>query len=637
MPLRLIIILSILFFVENSLFSQAPKVLPADKQKQITEYTQKCTEFEKNSDFRKASSLNSKMAIIYWNNQLQQQAIDHFLKAAALLNRIQPPPFDELKTIYTNVGVVYTQMENLDEALLYFNKSLDARKKLVNGKEAVASGMVDIAYILISKKDFKQALEVLNPALDISTSINNAKLILSCYNLLSKCYTVTGNNRKSQEFQDKYNSYLKHIEDQKKDEQFKEESDIKQKQIIEKELEKQAEQLKFDLAMTRKKAEENLLRYAKDSAEQVNTKTKLQVDILNKENALREAKVKEQELAQKRQQTLIYGLIAVILLIAILVFLIILRMRERRKNMVKLSRQNEEINMQKNDLDVKNTELEGAFQKIEKQNIEIISSIVYASRIQMAIIPPADLFTEYLPDSFILFRPRDIVSGDYYWFTQVSEVTSTFNPDDGTTLETNIDKVVVSAIDCTGHGVPGALLSMVADNLLHQIVMKDNIHDPGTILDKINRGVRKILKQDTSKSRDGMDMSICLVSPDEKKVTYSGAKGGLVFVKNNQLEFFKGDFEGIGGLQVEQDKKYESIEIIVDQPTEFYQFSDGYMDQFGGEFGKKLMSRNFRDTLLSVHEHAMTEQKLLLEQKFDTWRGRFEQIDDVLVIGYRIT
>jgi serine phosphatase RsbU (regulator of sigma subunit) len=220
-----------------------------------------------------------------------------------------------------------------------------------------------------------------------------------------------------------------------------------------------------------------------------------------------------------------------------------------------------------------------------------------------------------------LFLPRDIVSGDFYWFTQRE------------------GKTIVAAIDCTGHGVPGAFMSIIAETHLDRIINVMGIMSPSLILEELDKAVRNTLRQSETQSRDGMDMSICVIDKQNQTVIFGGAKNPLIYIKNGNVEQIKGDIRGIGGYSIKYIKNTPTFKdhvIQVTEATSFYIFSDGYQDQFGGKKDKKFMKKRFRQVLRDIHAEDMDAQKQLLERGFMRWKGERQQIDDVLVIGFKM-
>ena len=257
--------------------------------------------------------------------------------------------------------------------------------------------------------------------------------------------------------------------------------------------------------------------------------------------------------------------------------------------------------------------------KIEEQNQEIKDSITYAKRIQDALLAGTDLFASN-KNMFVFFQPRDIVSGDFYWVAEMGKL-----------------KIIVSA-DCTGHGVPGALMSMIGTTLLNKIVLEKRIVRPKQILSELDNEIKQALKQHTEgATRDGMDVCLCCLDTENNKVIYAGAMRPLFLVRNHQLIEYSPTKLAIGGFAYGKNKLFEEIEIDIEENDMFYLFSDGYADQFGGENGKKLMLKNFKKILISIAEMELPKQQENLKRVFNNWKGELDQIDDVLVIGFKIT
>ena len=254
---------------------------------------------------------------------------------------------------------------------------------------------------------------------------------------------------------------------------------------------------------------------------------------------------------------------------------------------------------------------------VGRQNRDLLSSIRYAQRIQRAVLPEAEQLQELLPESFILFRPRDIVSGDLYWFAEVG------------------DRLVIAAADCTGHGVPGALLSLIGASLFQETVVEKGITDPAAILGGMRAGFAQALnRNDGGDHRDGMNVGLITLDRKANKLMYSGAYGPLYLVRNGELIEHKGDRMPIGHHDGETlPFSQETIELR--KGDRFYLFSDGICDQFGGPLGKKLRSAGLKQWLVDTAPLSMDDQYQSISDRFRLWKGKEEQIDDVLLIGLR--
>ena len=312
---------------------------------------------------------------------------------------------------------------------------------------------------------------------------------------------------------------------------------------------------------------------------------------------------------------------------------------------------NDEINRQKNQIEGKNEELNQLLEEIttqrdeieaqrdtveeQKQHIEVIhkeveQSIDYATRLQGAILPEETVLSKYVSDHFVLFKPKDKVSGDFYWWTHIENHT------------------IITAADCTGHGVPGAFMSMLGASFLREIVEKEFVTHTGVILRKLRKEIIKALKQkgEMGEQKDGMDMAIISINHETNVVKFSGANNPLYVISNRQLDNIEPlkDFENFYEITADKmpiaiyDKmdSFVAHELHLQKGDQLYMFSDGFADQFGGAKGKKFKYKPFKRLLSENRDKSMKEQKELLDKAFDDWRGDLEQIDDVVVLGIKI-
>lgn len=259
--------------------------------------------------------------------------------------------------------------------------------------------------------------------------------------------------------------------------------------------------------------------------------------------------------------------------------------------------------------------------ELEEKNRDIMGSIQYAKRIQEAILPSKENIYKKLKKVFILYQPKDIVSGDFYWFAEENGVK------------------IFAVVDCTGHGVPGAFMSMIGHNLLHQIVLEKGVTDPGEILNHLHRGVQEALRQGRNEinTNDGMDVSIIAINDKTNEIRWAGANRPLVLVnKDGDLSKLDGNKYPIGGAQYDVNRIFTSHVVNASKASMAYMFSDGYADQFGGEKGKKFMVKRFHELLGSIHLKSAEDQRTDLKHHFENWRANHEQVDDVLIVGIEI-
>ncbi|MGB0521332.1 MAG: SpoIIE family protein phosphatase [Flammeovirgaceae bacterium] len=256
---------------------------------------------------------------------------------------------------------------------------------------------------------------------------------------------------------------------------------------------------------------------------------------------------------------------------------------------------------------------------IEKKNKDTFDSIRYAERILNALHINPNKLKEELPESLVFFKPKDIVSGDFFWFTKEG------------------DNLIIAAIDCTGHGIPGAFMSVIGQSLLKETVSMYGITEVDEILHALHAMLTASLAREKGASIEGMDMTICSINPIERKLHFAGAKNPLVYIRNNKLEIIKGNKLPVGGIRPDQERKFNKHTILLDaEPTSFYMFSDGFQDQFGGSKNRKFMPKRFRQLLLDIHQKSFAEQEQILDQTFEAWKGNEKQLDDVLVVGFKL-
>jgi serine phosphatase RsbU (regulator of sigma subunit) len=255
-------------------------------------------------------------------------------------------------------------------------------------------------------------------------------------------------------------------------------------------------------------------------------------------------------------------------------------------------------------------------EKMELKNKEITDSINYAKRIQAAILPTDSILKKYLPDSFVLYKPKDIVAGDFYW------------------LEKKEELVIFAAADCTGHGVPGAMVSVICNNALNRSVREFNLSDPGKILDKTREIVISEFEKSDDEVKDGMDISLCCYHPGTMELLWAGANNPLWIIDEKGITEWKANKQPIG--KYTDPKPYTTHRIQLKENDLIYIFTDGYQDQFGGDKGKKFKASSMKEMFLTNKDKSTTEQKKVYDTTFENWKGSLDQIDDVCVIGIRI-
>ena len=600
-------------------------------------------------DFGTAAAYLNQIVLIYWQNQRLDLAASALQRAADLYRNTGDHL--SLQKVLSNQGLIFLDLENLPSADNSFTLALEAGRR-TGEHRIVASSLVDLAYIKTITGDYRAATRLLEEAMQLAIDRNFETMLPNIYLQLSRNYLNMGNIREGEEYRRKYNDITEFLAQQNLRGEFQEREVRGQVRLIEAQAETKARELEIhinqliyqqqqdSIALIVKAGEDSLLRERERAELHLRN-----IQLLESEAQRQEAEIQRHNALRGQQRVVIYAALIVTFLLFLIMIILLGRNKQKQRINAVLAEKNEEIQLTSEQLKV-------AFTKIDEQNHRITQSISYAREIQKSLFPPQQTLNNYLPEAFIFFKPVDMVSGDFYWFKEVDPRKSgdTVSNDRSETssidsskiryspngyYKFNTDKFMISAVDCTGHGVPGAIMSMIGYNQLESITQLGVIQ-PGEILNKLHRDIRKLLKQDLGENRDGMDLSVCVIDKTRKTIDFAGANHPLLYVRNGELNIIKGDRHSIGGIQKEDVRIFTTHTIPIDQPTCFYIFSDGFTDQFGGENGRSLLLKNFKEILLKIHQEPMEKQRKLLTEYFMNWKGNEEQIDDVMVIGFKL-
>jgi len=614
-PVKIIIQLFIIcFFILLKINSQ--EINPAIKQ-EFNEYITQAEKYAKTGDLNEATRFYNKAGYLLWTNDAYKLAADYYLKALEYSEQLGNT--NAIKLICSNLGLIYTDLEDYRSSLIYFYKGLEIKRKEGLNLD-IASDLLNIANVLKSLNKIEEANEKLLESVEISQELNEIRLMKRAYGMLAENHELLGNSEKSFEYFNLFSSLDKLIKDQ----QIKE-SEKKTKEEIQK-MEGITRK-----AISDKEATEEVLKTTEDSlkiVEKISREQQLKNDLLTKQIQLNDLIMKEKDARLKNIALTRIIFISISILLLAIAFILYRGYLQKKKSNTLLSEQNAKITKQS--------------AEINKQNINIKNSINYAWRIQNALLPPINMLSNYIENSMIYFRPRDVVSGDFYWFsdTKLKSVLSKSKTKfyEKRMNNTAAEEFIIAAADCTGHGVPGALMSMIGYNLLHEII-SHNINRPNEILEYLNKGIIAELKQDDkSEVQDGMDIALCNVNKKDKKIEFSGAKNPIVYIKNNKFYRIKGDNHSIGGQIFNEDKREFTNHIIeIDSPTTIYLFSDGYIDQLGGPENRKFYFSRFKKLLMDIYQLPFNQQSDILDNTILEWRkDKFSQLDDILIIGFKI-
>jgi len=503
------------------------------------------------------------------SDSLYIKALDYYFKALKLFEELDDKT--KIATQLTNIGTVYHDQKDYQKALDYYFKALKIDKEL-GDKNGIATNLGNIGSLFTSIKKYAEAEKYMLQALAIADSIGMLKEKIQFENSISELYMQTGNNKKALEH------YIKAMK--AKDSLFNE---AKSREIMNFEFEKKEASIK---------------------AEQ------------DKKDALAAADI-------RRQKIIIWSVISGLLLVIMFAGFIFRSLRVTRK-------QKQVIEIKSKETEEQKKVIEEQKKIVEEKNKDITDSINYANRIQRAILPHRRDIWAAFPQSFVLFKPKDIVSGDFYFFHK------------------NEQSAFIAAVDCTGHGVPGAFMSMLGVSFLNEIVRKKEIMKASDILDHLRDSIIEALQQkgQTGEQKDGMDIALCAINTANFQLQFAGANNPLFIIRGKKPQGFQ-NIEVLGNIEeIEPDKQpvaiYENMRpftnnvINLQKGDTIYLTSDGYQDQFGGPKNKKFKIKQLKEIFLNIADKPMLEQREILDTTFENWRGELEQIDDVTILGLKI-
>lgn len=551
-----------------------------------------------------ASSYNN-VGLIYWAQGDLDKAQEYFQKAVVIYSQLKDAK--GMAGAYSNIGGVAYYKGKPDVAILYFKKSYDFYKE-INFKTGCATTLTNISEILIEQKKYKEALDYSNEAIEIHKQLGNKNDLIYGYLAVAKNYMDQGLNSKAIDILAEAIAVSKEIKSQKP---------LSQSYLMTAQAYGAMSNFKqaYDFYIQYSNVKDSM--FTSESAEKIaEMNTKYDTDKKNKEIELlkkeSEIQLLNQEAEKSRSVMIRNLLIAGFLFILILAVVLYNRNQVKQKANLALAEKNKNIEEQKEQIEMQHAQL-------EHKNKEITDSIKYAKNLQLAILPPDSQVRTLLPDSFILYKPKDIVSGDFYWVEEWG------------------NSIMVAAADCTGHGVPGAFMSIVGNNLLQQAVNVFGLTRPALILNNVNKNISRMLHQteDTSSVKDGMDVALLSIEKGTNKIQYAGAYNPLWILSKGELKEISGDKHPVGAFVGEELKQFTNHELELNKGDIVYVFTDGYADQFGGPKGKKFKYSQLKEILLANAHLPMQEQRAKLNEVIEKWKGNLEQIDDILIIGIK--
>jgi tetratricopeptide (TPR) repeat protein len=575
------------------------------------DYYERSAEIKDDIDDKEGmSKVMDNIGNIYYQKKILPKSIESYIKSATLQEQTNKK--DELGETYNKLGVAYAEMGKFEEAENYYERSFDLNENLGNKKES-SMALNNLGNINFNQNKYKKAINYYEKSLSIKEDENyNSGKAVSLFNL-ANAYRRVNDYEKASEL---YETSMKLAEENNL-------SELKAKSIKglasvfteTKQLDK-AEEYTVMLASTGLEdvniddpvsertiidagsEPEDMIKYLTEEILRQKQLFELEAEKREKENKINMLRLQNQDEQIKKQRVFLISLTAVVLLVLAVLFLLKKQVEQKKKANMALREKN---------------------QTISKQKKLITDNITSASYIQRAALPPDETIATDIGEHLILNLPKDIVSGDFYW------------------VEKKGSKVYIAVADCTGHGVQGAIVSMLGISLLNEIVNKNYKSPTGELLDQLSQKVKLSLHQqgtDIEDIREGMDIVFCKLDKDTLELEYSTANNPIYVVRGSELIELKGNRSPIGYYSKKINFKTETAKL--QKGDTIYMFSDGYADQLGGDQHKKFLSKRFKNLLVEIDSKPLTERREILHQKHVEWRGKYSQVDDIIVMGVKL-
>ncbi len=585
--------------------------LTANAKALIEDYERNIEKFRQEGQKTRECEYLNKAAMVYWQSSMWDNALEYY--SLSLEKNRELGNSNAVKIILNYIGAIYIDLGKFQNAFTAFNEALTISRRGQN-KADIASSLINVARSQEGLKHYNEAITLALEALELSTEISNYKMVRTCHGLLADNYKHIGNTEKHIEYFELYSTidqYLKKEEIKEKDKEvsaMQNQNQQARRTILEKEtlLDSTQQELKVK--------GDSLLR-----VEELTREQQMAIELLNQEKQIQELQLEQQEAQAQLEATIRKFLIFGVVIVLIFLGIVFKQFKNAKRANIILAAKNDEIARQKAEIQLQK-------EQVEMKNELIKGSIRYAQTIQNAILPRQNDIDKVF-DSFILFRPKDIVSGDFYWFSHINQGQAD-------------EKIFVAAIDCTGHGVPGAFMSMIGNRLLNEIVNEKRTFEPADILEQMNNGVRKSLNQSQTDNEDGMDLALCRMQKIDGKieVVFAGAKRPLLFYNRtaNEMQTFKGDRRAIGGvLNKRKESPFESVTFQAQAGDMFFLFSDGIIDQNSPD-RKRFGTKKFAEIIEENISKTMNEQGKKLEEALDNFMEGEVQRDDIVVLGLKL-
>jgi serine phosphatase RsbU (regulator of sigma subunit) len=568
--------------------------IQAKSQDNINDFEELANGYFNQGKTAQAAEFYNKAGYAYWNRGNNTKALNAFQKAYDIFSG--QGNIKASIAVGNNLGLIYLDEEKYANAHSAFTNVLAFARKTKNTLE-IYNSLINVGTVAFELSSYNEAIAHTSEALVLAKEMSSLKALAKCYSLMAESYDKINDASNAYKYFELYSSIDKKIKAQEMENVM---------QTSAEEINRAHETKRItEIELKIKKGELKLTQDSLGVAERLAYERQMQVELRNEQLKKKELQLRY-ELHLRR--TLITGIIIVGLFLIILGYFLWQKLKDNRT----LKLQKEEITLQRNTLDV--------------QNKKITDSIHYGLRIQQAILPDLnELYKRF--DAFVIYRPKDIVSGDFYWFYELESE--------------NITTRFIALADCTGHGVPGAFMSMIGHRLLTEIVIERKTHEPSQVLDAINFHLRKALDQDNKQSVDGMDIAFCKIilrNGEYDELVFAGAKRPVMIYKRDEkkLTIVEGDRKGIGGFLSKENKVFTDKTIKITRGDSLFLYSDGIIDQPNTQrdrFGTTRFSKLINDNI----DQPMSNIKTAIENTFDIYMKPEEQRDDVTIVGLNLS
>ena len=594
---------------------------------------------------------------IHTEQKNRNRAVEYYKKALALFTDLDNKR--GMSYCYNNLGLTHKNQSNFDKSIEYYKKSLEI-KETTEDQEGIATTLSNIGYVYQLKGDFEKAFDFYHKSLEIDIKLDSKKDIAIDYTDIASLQILisdsTVNNYEKQRYiNNAIENAHKSLKIATEINSMPEENTVAS--ILMNAYERKGNYKKsikyYKLYISTK---DSLFSSEKIKvlAEMENMfeveKNRLKFEKLENQKKLDEKVIEAQKAENNKQTTINISIILGLIFVSVFLIIVLRMLRLKRIANYKLLKITQDIIEKNNELNHQSEELHTLNDNLTNQNVRITiqkneierihhqlsESIDYATRLQETILPTKKILKTYLPEHFLLFKPKDKVSGDFYWWTNINNHT------------------IIAVADCTGHGVPGAFMSMLGISFLEEIINKENTLNPSKILNTLRTKIIKTLKQKNDNSlniKDGIDMAIISINHETNTLQYSGANNSIYLITKRNLqkpEYLDGLIKKNNNLlyEIKPNKmpigiyhrmdKFTTQEMHIEKGDQIYLFSDGYADQFGGEEGKKYKYKKFKQLLLNMPENISIEQKQkIIDDTFEQWKKGYEQLDDIIVVGIK--